>query len=76
MVRMRSPVQIRLSAPKITDTRSGVRYLFYLGKRLITGFEGDCAERSEVKTVLWIVFKESADESFPTESEPIRREER
>ena len=30
----------------------------------LTGFEGDCAERSEVKTVRWTVFKEGADDFF------------
>ena len=83
MVRMRSPVQIRLSAPvecilgkdEVTGSNPVIssikavwspdRAAFYFtsAKRLITGFEGDCAERSEVKTVLWTVFKERADET-------------
>ena len=31
---------------------------------MITGFEGDCAEHSEVKTSQWDVFKERADDAI------------
>ncbi len=36
---------------------------YYANQKEITGCDGERAERSEVKTVRWTVFSESADET-------------
>ena len=52
-----------MSSAKISDTIFGVRY--FLPKiQEDKGFEGDCAEQSEVKTSQCDVFKKRADDSY------------
>ncbi len=47
------------------------RFLFW--RKETAGFEGDRAEQSEVKTVLWTVFRESVEETNSGEIHRIKR---
>ena len=55
-----SPV---ISTIEYRDVPTEYLCILFLNQKEITGLEGERAERSEVKTVRWTVFSESADET-------------